>query len=113
MTKREYQVKYDEAEKVVAKAQKISSAIAENYAREHCPHKIRDVATVHGYSHEGKKCLIEGIGGAENFCGKLVWRVHGTVLKKNGEKSSYCAVWKEDQVVTQKKAPRAPIGDWL
>lgn len=82
----ELEKELDAAEEVVSKAQQRLNDALDEMARQDCPHEVGDTIDCGGYSHHGKKMIVDGIGRASyrSVYKKEKWRVFGRVLKKDG-----------------------------
>ncbi len=48
-----------------------------------CPHKVGDKVTFPGFTHRGKKCVVDRIKGNTDH-GYPMWRAYGKLLKADG-----------------------------
>ena len=63
-------------------------AVAQNeFAQTNTKLVIGQIVLVTGYTHTGKKMVVEGITFQKGWCGGVT--AHGPVLKKNGQPSSF------------------------
>lgn len=67
------------------------------WASEMCPHSVGEIVPVYGYSHNGKKCLVEKIGWRKGFSGRYEWTVFGRVVLKDGNPGKNAVSWTEIQ----------------
>ena len=82
---KELRAKRDEAERHLDEAKSRLLQARHEMARQLCPHKVGDIVDCGGWSHKGKKMLVDFIGApkCDWDCGEK-WRVSGFVLKKDG-----------------------------
>jgi len=85
--KKTYQELYKEVEKKISILRDQRRKILDEYAGLACPFKIGEKVSICGYSHSKKTGVVEEIIGIDSYSDDLEWKVIGTVLKKNGEKS--------------------------
>ena len=62
---------------------------SDDYVKEHCPYKVGDEIIVAGYSHNGKRMMIEGITLKQGYAfhdAPLQYTFHysGSIINKNG-----------------------------
>jgi len=64
--------------------------IAQRYAEETCPFKVGDTVEIKGYSHNGKKGVVNAIIPCMHTWNRddkencIIWKVYGTVLRSDG-----------------------------
>jgi len=82
--------KYEDVTQRLEGLRKDRENILQEYADQNCRFKIGDTVDILGYSHRGKKGIIESIHGTFDHYRKeyqFRWIVRGSVLKKDGTKS--------------------------
>ena len=67
------------------------------YALDICPFSVGEETTILGYSHNGKKGIIDKIKGLHGSGWQGRWEVSGVVLKKDGSKGCKFFDFNEDQ----------------
>lgn len=92
-----YLEKYKELKNEKDDTQERINELLESYAVDACPYEIGETVEIKGYSHQGKKGIVSTIEGIEAFLEeKLLWKVTGNVLKKDGTKSRLFFDFNED-----------------
>ena len=70
------------AESAASAAKQELNKALDGMARQNCPHAVGDVIDCQGWSHKGKKMVVDHIGRSRWLDGK--WKVTGRVFKKDG-----------------------------
>jgi hypothetical protein len=75
----------DATEAAEAATRELNDAL-DAYAIQMCPHKVGDIIDCQGWSHKGKKMIVDSITRTK-YRGRWTkekWRVMGRILKKDG-----------------------------
>jgi hypothetical protein len=74
------------AKKAASEAQQRLNNALNEMAQQYCPHKVGDVIDCGGWSHKGKKMIVDYIGKPKYWSrfSREKWRVTGRVFKKDG-----------------------------
>ena len=70
------------AERAASAANQELNKALDEMARQNCPHAVGDVIDCQGWSHKGKKMVVDYIGKPK--WSREKWRVTGRVFKKDG-----------------------------
>jgi len=81
----------ERTEREIKIRQKKNEATLKKWAENLHPLKIGDIVDVTGWSHKGKKMIVDRRWVVE--CFGWEWRASGRVIKKNGEPGAYVGDW--------------------